>query len=142
MTVRPETPARGGPAIRRLAHSAQFDRIYRERRRRVGRFLVLWRAPASERSPAVGVVAGRRVGGAVQRNRAKRRLRAAVQAVRARWPDRFDIVLVARPAILEAAWPDVLDELAALAGCSRAAASAPPDAAPRAGRPDAPDSNP
>ena len=32
-------------------------------------------------APQVGVVAGRRVGGAVRRNRAKRRLRAAISEV-------------------------------------------------------------
>ena len=38
-------------------------------------------APGALGAPQVGVVAGRRVGGAVRRNRAKRRLRAAISEV-------------------------------------------------------------
>lgn len=53
-------------------------------------------------APKVGVIAGRTVGGAVARNRAKRVLRAGIQP----WlplvkPD-VELVLVARPAIREA----------------------------------------
>ena len=42
----------------------------------------------------IAVVAGRKVGGAVARNRAKRRLRAAIAGVVV--PSGFDMVLVAR----------------------------------------------
>lgn len=45
--------------------------------------------------PRIAVVAGRKVGGAVQRNRAKRRLRAAICGVGI--PQGLDIVVVARP---------------------------------------------
>ena len=40
------------------------------------------------------VVAGRKVGGAVARNRAKRRLRAALQGTT--FPEGYDVVVVAR----------------------------------------------
>jgi ribonuclease P protein component len=40
------------------------------------------------------VIAGRKVGGAVARNRAKRRLRAALQ--RTGWREGYDVVVVAR----------------------------------------------
>jgi ribonuclease P protein component len=44
----------------------------------------------------LAVVASRRVGGAVPRNRAKRLLREAARQVR--WPSGMDVVLVARAA--------------------------------------------
>ncbi len=51
------------------------------------------------------VVAGRRIGGAVVRNRAKRLLREAVrrEEIKAGW----DVMLVARSAIVGARLPDV-----------------------------------
>jgi len=60
----------------------------------------------------VGFTASRKVGGAVQRNRAKRRLRAAVRAV---MPGRvlpgFDYVLVARTAVLTCRYADLEADL-------------------------------
>ncbi|MFH1330280.1 MAG: ribonuclease P protein component [Actinomycetota bacterium] len=57
---------------------AEFRRVRREgKRRRVGGVTVV-AAPGGPRSPLVGVLAGKAVGGAVQRNRAKRRLREAL----------------------------------------------------------------
>ncbi len=60
----------------------------------------MFAAPSSEGPARVGVVAGRRVGTAVRRNRAKRRLRAALagQAL----PSATAYVVVAGPAV-----PDV-----------------------------------
>lgn len=54
----------------------------------------------------LGVVASRRVGSAVARNRAKRRLREIYR----RSPERpaGDLVLVARRGLSEAPWPEVL----------------------------------
>jgi ribonuclease P protein component len=52
-------------------------------------------------------MAGKRVGSAVARNRAKRRLR---EAVRARWPQMapgWDLVWIARKPVVTAAWPEV-----------------------------------
>jgi ribonuclease P protein component len=63
----------------------------------------------------VGFTASKKIGNAVTRNRAKRRLRAAAQAVlpglaRAGW----DYVLVARPqATVARPWPDLLRDVEA-----------------------------
>lgn len=59
-----------------------FSRVYREgRRTRIGD-LTIFSAPGDPGPPQVGFVAGRRVGGAVRRNRAKRRLRAVFRGGR------------------------------------------------------------
>ncbi len=56
--------------------------------------------------PRVGVVAGaKKVGGAVQRNRAKRRLREALASVPLR--DGHDYVVVASPSVLTAPFGEV-----------------------------------
>lgn len=61
----------------------------------------------------IGFTASRKVGGAVQRNRAKRRLRAAAAAI---LPDAArectDYVLIARPATLVRPFQDLLNDLA------------------------------
>jgi ribonuclease P protein component len=73
---------------------------------RASRVLVFER-PGSGR---LAVVAGKRVGGAVQRNRARRVLRAAWAEARPIEGDR-DVVLVAREAIAGARSHDVAEEM-------------------------------
>ena len=50
-----------------------------------------------EQGGRVAVVAGKRLGNAPQRNRAKRRIREAVRVAQASWPG-FDVVLIAKEA--------------------------------------------
>jgi len=61
----------------------------------------------------LGFTASRKVGGAAERNRAKRRLRAiAAQILPLQAQERTDYVLVARVATLTRSFPDLLKDLA------------------------------
>ena len=62
-----------------LRTRSQFQRLYTNGKKAVGRFVVAFvSAPhEGEAEQVVGIVASRKVGGAVQRNRAKRILRVA-----------------------------------------------------------------
>lgn len=88
---------------RRLSRSGEFDRVYREGTSRANRFLVLYAFPRGEEEAGdgvrLGVSVGRRVGGAVERNRVKRAAREAFWTLAERLPDGYDFVIVARPGI-------------------------------------------
>jgi ribonuclease P protein component len=60
------------------------------------------------------VIAGRSVGRAVQRNFAKRRLRAAFQSVQSDLLQGFDILLIARRPLLDASYHTLLAALQSL----------------------------
>ena len=83
---------------RRLSRSGEFDRVYREGRSHASRHLVVYAFPRADAdSPRLGVSVGRKLGGAVERNRVKRLLREAFWARADELPDGHDFVIVARP---------------------------------------------
>ena len=73
-------------------------------------------------SGGCAVVVSRRVGGAVERNRARRVLREAWKQVSAQGKDTSDAVLVARDAIRGAKTQDLVSELDQLLSGGRAGA--------------------
>jgi ribonuclease P protein component len=81
-----------------------------------GRLMVMWLREGDDASMRLGVAAGRAVGGAVQRNRAKRRMKEAFRLNRGRLNGKYDIVLMARGRLNRASWDEVQAELLDLAG--------------------------
>ena len=61
-----------------------------------------------------GVSAGRQLGTAVRRNRAKRRLRAALETIRPHVLPGWDAVWIIRTDMATAAWPEVTRAVASL----------------------------
>jgi ribonuclease P protein component len=99
----------------RLTRSALFGEAYAQGRRFVGRFMVLWLREAEDAALRLGVVAGRKVGEAVVRNRAKRRLREAFRLNRQRLHGKADVILIARRTVVNATWQELESELLRLA---------------------------
>jgi ribonuclease P protein component len=82
----------------RLSRSADFDRVYRQGRSQGGRELVLHAFPRGDEEPTrLGLSVGRKVGGAVERNRVKRLIREAYAALEPEVQAGHDVVVVARP---------------------------------------------
>jgi ribonuclease P protein component len=88
---------------RRLSRSGDFDRVYRDGDSRGNRFLVLYSFARGEDEPSdearLGVSVGRKVGGAVQRNKVKRAIRESFWKLAGDLPAGHDYVVVARPGI-------------------------------------------
>ena len=89
----------------RLSRSQDFDSVYRKGRSVSTRFLVLYWFPREEdgAEPRLGLAVPKSTGGAVSRNRIKRRLRELWAARLEAIPRGNDYVLVVRPGLIEAA---------------------------------------
>jgi ribonuclease P protein component len=93
----------------RLSRSRDFDAVYRRGRSVSTRYLTLYwfprngDDPGDPDDPRLGLAVSRKVGGAVARNRVKRRLRAAFDELSGTLPGGHDYVLIARPGLAEAA---------------------------------------
>ncbi len=93
--------------------TAGIQKVFRDGSQVYGRRVVLFLGPGSGE---VALVTGKKVGGAVQRNRARRVLRAALREVAPRGVEDHDIVLVAREAIGGARTQDLIEEMTELLG--------------------------
>ena len=98
----------------RLRRSLDFRAVYSARRVRHGRLLAIHSRPNQLDHPRVGFSISKKVGGAVQRNLVKRRLRHLAMD-RLRGSDRgLDLVVVVRPAAAGAAFAELESEFRAL----------------------------
>lgn len=97
----------------RLRKSRDFSRVYDKGRSAAGRLLVLYALPSAG-SVRVGVAAGKRLGGAVVRNRAKRIIRAAAHWVLPSVVEGHDLIIIARAGAVKAKTQDVQRELSRL----------------------------
>ena len=86
----------------RLSRSGDFDRAYRDGRSHANRFLVLYAFPRgddADEEVRLGVSVGKRVGGAIERNKVKRAMREAFWGLAERLPAGYDFVLVGRSGV-------------------------------------------
>jgi ribonuclease P protein component len=94
---RPGAPRWTLPAQARIRGRAEFDLILRRGARASDDYLAVWVARRAGRSSRLGLMIGRRHGGAVQRNRLKRLLREAFRLQRAECFPGLDLIVTARP---------------------------------------------
>lgn len=97
-----------------LVRRSDFLRLTASGMRRVTPGFILQAAPRGDHPTPqlrIGFTASRKVGNAVARNRAKRRLRSLADLVMADLPTTFDYVLVARPDVLTRNFAQMAGEL-------------------------------
>lgn len=107
----------GEPGLQRnfrLTRSEDFERARRSGRSYPHRLVVLVTRSNDEGRTRVGVTAGRAVGNAVKRNRAKRLLRAAMQSLVSLVQPGWDVVLIARAPLVSSNCAEVRDALVML----------------------------
>jgi ribonuclease P protein component len=107
------------PRGARLLRHADFERVYKQGRRHFSASMTVFYlqrqpdSPGAEKSSGlrIGFTVGRVLGGAVQRNRIKRRLREAVRLSRP-WPSaQVDVVVNPKKVLLTLPFDAVLNEI-------------------------------
>ncbi len=102
------------PPFPSLRRKADFDAISRSGTTRSSALLVLRVARTGRAETRVGMSTPKSLGGAVQRNRMRRRLRAVVREQLASIGTGWDLLLIARPAAATAGHGELRDTLQAL----------------------------
>jgi ribonuclease P protein component len=107
------------PRSARLLRHADFERVYKQGRRHFSASMTVfyWPRPEADASDSktglrVGFTVGRALGGAVQRNRMKRRLREAVRMTRPPVGVAADVVINPKKSLLTNDFAAVLNEVA------------------------------
>jgi ribonuclease P protein component len=80
----------------RLRTGAEFDAVFKRGARLDGQLFLLVAAPNGRAFDRLGLAVSRRVGGAVERNRARRLLREGFRRLERAGSPGFDLVVVAR----------------------------------------------
>ncbi|QHI68186.1 ribonuclease P protein component [Tichowtungia aerotolerans] len=101
----------------RLVKASLFREAFAQKKSFVGRFMVIWLRQGEGASLRLGVVSSKKVSNrAVDRNRARRILRAVYREHRPEFGGAVDVVIIARRNILSASHEDVEKEMLRLAG--------------------------
>ena len=106
-------PRRRFTRAARLLRHADFQRVYHDGRRHFAAHMTVFYLFRSGAGGArVGFTVGRALGGAVERNRMKRRLREAVRAHLGELAAPVDVVINPKKSLLAAEFPALLSEVA------------------------------
>jgi ribonuclease P protein component len=114
---------------RRVRRRGEFQRVFNRGVRVQSRFFTLLVMPGATPTSRLGLVASRKLGGAVERNRAKRLIRELFRrTVKGAGEPALDAVVIPRRDLFEASFATLSEDFASLwrRGSGRVAASARP----------------
>ena len=97
-----------------MLRRAEFDAVYRDGRRRAGRQFVVFARPNGLAHTRFGLSVKRALGGAVVRNRIRRRIREILRLHRTEIPAGWDMVVHPRSSVARAEFGGLAAELVAL----------------------------
>jgi ribonuclease P protein component len=107
-----KTKPAGFPKSARLLRHADFERVYKQGKRHfAGHITVFYLRRTPPNGPRIGFTVSRALGGAVDRNRMKRRLR---EAVRKHYPGNdlpVDVVINPKKSLLKADFSELLSQI-------------------------------
>jgi ribonuclease P protein component len=90
------------PRNSRLLKHSDFQAVYRQGKKRIsGNLIAFYLERADGAGPRIGFTVGKVLGGAVDRNRIRRRMRAAVRSSLAEFHRSMDVVLHPRKSVLQ-----------------------------------------
>jgi ribonuclease P protein component len=101
----------GFPRAARLLKHSDFEHVYKQGRRHFSSHMTVFYLRQADGSARVGFTVGRVLGGAVQRNRIKRRLREAVRLRRSLLKGPVDVVINPKKSVLTVEFPVVVEEV-------------------------------
>jgi ribonuclease P protein component len=99
------------PRGARLLKHSDFDRVYKQGKRHFSPHMTVFYLRQAEGDARVGFTVGRVLGGAVQRNRIRRRLREAVRLRRLMLKAPVDVVINPKKSVLTVEFPVVVEEV-------------------------------
>jgi ribonuclease P protein component len=102
------------PRARRVRRHAEFQQVFKVGRRAQGTYFTLVMAPNAAAGTRLGIVASRKLGGAVERNRAKRLIREVFRQSQP-LPGRqnVDVVVIPRRELFDAAFSSLESDFGA-----------------------------
>lgn len=105
---RPGTSSSAFPKHRRIRRRGEFGTVFDRGTRLHGRFFTFLLLPNGLTGPRLGIVASRKFGGAVQRNRAKRLIREMFRQLGPQGtPAAVDLVVIPRREVLAAEFTEI-----------------------------------
>ncbi len=102
----------------RLRENFEFRQVYRRGRSTPGKRIILYKLPVPDQPTRIGFVTGKKVGSAVQRNRARRLMREVYRRHRNRIADGYLLVLIGRAPLAASSYWEAEREI--LQVCKRA----------------------
>lgn len=96
---------------RRIRKNSEYRLVYKHGKYEVGRMCVIYRMPVAKHPTRFGFVTGKKVGCAVERNRARRLMKEIYRHHQHEIREGYDVVIVARGAMTGATYKKVEKEM-------------------------------